>query len=300
MLFGPDGKFIRFVGDLGNANGEYMAMVSYSANPVDGSIGVNDMQKVVVFDKDGNFIKNVDYTGFIRESGLFVPEIPMLGDYLVFCGSHYMTGMPYTFFVNENFDIVYADSLKSDNDGVEITPSGLPKKYTPASYFHKEELYIVNPKSDTVWSYNSNLERCARYIFDYGKYKDGNKVNVSPRQVYEADDIIVFGVIASSIRFPFMPVKGASLCYIVYDKQSGNEKLLPYDETIEKYGFTNDMDGSGMSFLPKAAKGNAMYQLVDAYRFIESAERSTSDKMKEVAATLTEDSNPILVKAILK
>ena len=43
-----------------------------------------------------------------------------------------------------------------------------------------------------------------------------------------------------------------------------------------------------------------MYQLVDAYRFIESAERSTSDKMKEVAATLTEDSNPILVKAILK
>ena len=60
------------------------------------------------------------------------------------------------------------------------------------------------------------------------------------------------------------------------------------------------MDGSGMSFLPKAAKGNAMYQLVDAYRFIESAERSTSDKMKEVAATLTEDSTPILVKAILK
>lgn len=87
---------------------------------------------------------------------------------------------------------------------------------------------------------------------------------------------------------------------MVYNKRSGKTEIIPYDVSAGKYGFENDIDGSGMSFLPMAVEGNAMYQVVDSYYFIECAERSNSAKMKAVAATLTDESNPVLVKAILK
>ena len=43
-----------------------------------------------------------------------------------------------------------------------------------------------------------------------------------------------------------------------------------------------------------------MYELMDAIRFIEQAQKSKSNKMKRVAASLTEDSNPILIEVVLK
>ena len=43
-----------------------------------------------------------------------------------------------------------------------------------------------------------------------------------------------------------------------------------------------------------------MYQLVNAYEFIEHAESTGSKAMQEVAAKLNEESNPVLVVATLK
>lgn len=43
-----------------------------------------------------------------------------------------------------------------------------------------------------------------------------------------------------------------------------------------------------------------MYQIIDATDFIDYAEKSSSAKMKAVAAELTEESNPVIVVATLK
>ena len=43
-----------------------------------------------------------------------------------------------------------------------------------------------------------------------------------------------------------------------------------------------------------------MYQIIDAFDFIEMAEKSTSARMKEIAAQLTEESNPVVVEVTLK
>ena len=63
--------------------------------------------------------------------------------------------------------------------------------------------------------------------------------------------------------------------------------------------FTNDIDG-GMNFYPQYIKDGKMYQLVNAIDFIEMAEKSTSARMKEIAAQLTEESNPVVVEVTLK
>jgi hypothetical protein len=43
-----------------------------------------------------------------------------------------------------------------------------------------------------------------------------------------------------------------------------------------------------------------MYQIVDAVTFIEQAEQSSSQAMKDIAKGLTEESNPVIVVATLK
>ena len=43
-----------------------------------------------------------------------------------------------------------------------------------------------------------------------------------------------------------------------------------------------------------------MYQLVDAIKFMDYAEQSSSQKMKEIAAQLNEESNPVMVVVTLK
>lgn len=301
MLFDNNGAFIKYIGDIGNGKGEYNNVFNISVNGINGEIGVNDFKKMVVYDGDGNFIKSFDYTNLIAGRNLFITEVEMYGDYFIFNGAHYFNGRPYSIFARENKDIVYIDSLKMFSDEVETEPrTGLPKKYNVHSYLYNGEMYNVNGKLDTIYSYNENLEKSARYILDYGKYSGGKEVYINGRMVFEADGAIVFAVYTKANHFSFMPIAGNKMCYLVYNKQSGEIKFLPFDESIKKYGFINDIDGSGMSFLPSAAKGNAMYQFVDACRFIECAERSTSAKMKEVAATLTEESNPVLIKAKLK
>jgi len=85
----------------------------------------------------------------------------------------------------------------------------------------------------------------------------------------------------------------------VYDRKRCTTRALEYNEEYGYAGFTNDIDG-GILFYPKYMNEGKMYQLVDAIDFIEYAQKGNSQKMKQVAATLTEESNPVMVVATLK
>ena len=64
-------------------------------------------------------------------------------------------------------------------------------------------------------------------------------------------------------------------------------------------GFTNDLDGGG-TFSPMFVTDDKMYEIVDAIAFMERAEASGSAGMKQIAAQLTENSNPVIVEVTLK
>ena len=86
---------------------------------------------------------------------------------------------------------------------------------------------------------------------------------------------------------------------IVYDKVNGKTYSLKFNKKFNTVGFVNDIDG-GMPFWPQYHIDNCLYKFVDAADFIKMASVSSSVKMKEIAATLTEESNPVLVKVELK
>ena len=86
---------------------------------------------------------------------------------------------------------------------------------------------------------------------------------------------------------------------VLYNKIKDISYSPAYDSFYESFGLTNDIDG-GAPFWPKFMTKKKMYQIIDAIDFIEMAEKSTSARMKEVAAQLTEESNPVVVEVTLK
>ncbi len=86
---------------------------------------------------------------------------------------------------------------------------------------------------------------------------------------------------------------------LLYNKEQNNSCILEYSDETGSAAFTNDIDG-GMPFYPITYYNNKMYMCVDAGVFIEMSHKYDSPKMKEVAAQLTEESNPVIVAVTLK
>ena len=86
---------------------------------------------------------------------------------------------------------------------------------------------------------------------------------------------------------------------VIYDKADKEFYALKVDKHYNKVGFVNDID-KGAPFMPNYFCGNLMFDCIEAIDFIDYAEKSGSEEMKRVAATLNEESNPVLVMATLK
>ena len=85
-----------------------------------------------------------------------------------------------------------------------------------------------------------------------------------------------------------------------FNPSGKNSYILP---CVADFNFTsafeNDLD-NGAPFRVMAVNGNKMYQFISALDFITLADKYNSPKMKQLAATLNEESNPVLVTVTLK
>ena len=165
--------------------------------------------------------------------------------------------------------------------------------------------------ADTIVFYDNNLKELSQITFDYSNsygVKDEFITGIEHRWNIESDSFMLFQLDGRLRAMPKVFSKGWRIdgwhkdrvvCYLVLDKASNKMCALPYNYEFMAFGFTNDIDG-GAPFVPLRVVGNKMYQTVDAMIFMEYAQKSNSPKMKEIAATLTEESNPVLVVATLK
>ena len=87
-------------------------------------------------------------------------------------------------------------------------------------------------------------------------------------------------------------------------KKVWNNILKDYNLNIIELDYDMDnVDGSnkgGIPFWPHYIKGNKMYQLIGAEEFIEHAASCESAQIKQLAAGLTSESNPVLMIVTLK
>ena len=152
--------------------------------------------------------------------------------------------------------------------------------------------------ADTILAFDGE-ELWAVYAFDYGKYvaDEGKKKITIGGKNLESENFFIFQTIMPPRYFDNLQ-PNERMNFIFFNRVSGESYRVEKDAANKPY-MKNDLDG-GAPFWPKAIAGGKMYQMIDAIEFIELAEKCSSEKMKDVAATLNENSNPVLVVARLK
>ena len=305
LCFSSTGKFIHPVGFLGNSEREYMNIKDVIVNDATGELVVVDWAKLIFYTEDGGYKRTAE----VENSG----HMPI---FINGGSNRYMCYKCPTIFDDEHSydEILFIDSLgrnlyrrRMPRLPVMHMPfNGMPatKGYKSSSiyksdkgwaylYSCKDSLYIINPDNGTV---------SVKYFVDYGKYATDEYMGAGlwPMEegVCDAEKFIALKVLYNKTTFPQID-KNYLRSNVIYDKSAKTTITLRYNSDYNLAGFTNDLDG-GMPFYPIYIKDDKMYQMLDAIDFIEYAEVSNSAKMKEVAATLTEESNPVLVVVTLK
>jgi hypothetical protein len=178
-----------------------------------------------------------------------------------------------------------------------------------------DKLRIMNETEDTIFNINKeNNQLSAQYIVDYGKYEyikhsDRKRpwfFKLTDGGVFETDRFVCINAYLPAEEFPEVFTKDLQSYFwkvyrsiILYDKEEDKTYSVKEDHRYDYIGFTNDIDG-GAPFYPSFIKNDKMVQLISAGKFIELARQHDVPKMKEIAARLTAESNPVMVVATLK
>ena len=298
MAFDHNGKFISKIGTAGRTSSEYLQLFNVLA--VEDGVELVDCNKIMVYDDEYNFVSSFPIELNLGEicktnSGNY---ISLVSNYLV--DKHIKV-------LDKSGNVLRNKTLNDymppkapeadENETGEIVVSSFKAVEEKCRFFNVAGdpcIYFTDQK-DTVYTVLESGEMAERYLINYGKYNDGVNLNMF---IYETDKMILSRFMFKFNKYPNIDQKYRFL-YFVYDKSTGTTRGMKVADGSKEAAFKNDIDG-GIEFFPKAIGNGKMYQLVSAIKFIDAANASNSAKMKEVAATLTEESNPVLVVATLK
>ena len=302
--FSLSGEYLGSVGERGRAFGEYVRLDGFSFD-YDYQAGIEMIydrgNKLIEYYPDGS-IKEITVespigknfsVNFIKKHGdIYIAAIGIDGTktqdliFLDSCGT--LIG---------DFPDGYSKGDYQEKVGGTLREGGMIVSFSPITsltplYRYKEQLMILNGSKDTIFSFKSNSTVAnVRYVVDMGKF------------INEKDEFgsLLIKFVASFTResnkhlfmtFNLDKYKPALnkefLARVLFNKETNQTTVLINS-------LVNDIDG-GPSFWPQhISRDGKMVSVIGAIDFIDAAKESKSQKMKEVAATLTEESNPVVM-----
>ncbi len=307
--FDSDGSYIGTFNRIGNGPEEYSFVFDFEfENDSSGAILVLCHKDVIRYTLKGEWIGKIslESLGAKSYSNLFY-----IGNGVYAIKGNYVSE-------NDNYDkLILFDSegneLKSARIGAPLVAKLGEFQIVYNSKIDKfsDSFNVLNISSDTIFIYDYDLNMRSALKLDCGKYL--NKL--------KSEDFmnkLIFGDYYSSVSndkllvmsFSYPKDDFANLCNqntkvsrsyacMFYDKSTGKTFIPKFDSKFALQGMVNDLDG-GAPFTPEFIVENNMYAFFDAIDFIEYASVSESADMKSVAAQLTDESNPVLVKVTTK
>ncbi len=327
-IFNRDGKYIGDIGQKGRGPGEYLAVRTMTIVPEINALMIEAGTYILFYSlDDGSCINKFDFADFFDRTNDITNNLKghshtmpnmSAGRIILHNGYLYVTMANNTTFdqVLLIMDIDF-NPISSIELGKTSFQYGLPRVECSIPYIYNNDVKLINSLYDTIYSVNKN--KIKPYVtFNYGEYSSLSKepirtdVNTFFRQMsYRANlakvkptDInetlhMFYGTIFISNSIS-TPKQLRNYSQFIYDKQSKKSLIIKHSNNeLDFAGFTNDIDG-GMPFWPSKQIGNKLYQFVDAVTFIEMSQKYNSPRMKEIASTLTDESNPVLIEATLK
>lgn len=334
FCFNQSGKFVRFIGTQGRAANEFRRYVKdFTINGENGQMLIADLENNLLFyDSEGNYIRTASLPHDLLSIGDDYTIIHKSGGEYMFVGFNKCEPDGEDIIKTSDDFIVHIDSCGRE---LERKPVGatygsiiiktlyrFSLKDDPSDLYYTDGTVNIR-RSDTIYTYNMEKDTLVmEYMVDYGKLQarhEDFKVLFLPKRTglfLNADKFVIFSMLFSLRFFPDMDKKYNHSVFL-YDKQSRKTTALAADPNLglalefcgfdfmpgaEKTGyagFVNDLDG-GAPFVPRYIKDGKMYQIMEAIRFMDLADKCKSPAMKKVAASMNEDSNPVLIEVVLK
>jgi len=327
-MYHIDGRFKGKLGTLGRAKGELPQIehFSLSFDPVTGNPMIYSINKIVEYDKDGNFIKEV-YAPIDEGSNFRGYRIHKVGENYISVVSDIMANKfgiisfnsnkeiiaesPVGIITNNNKETKSAEDVAGNQESMTISIGGVMTNSVviisrhPTLYPYKKGFRYVSDNGAEIYSLDEKLNTTTHYNLDYGKYKRPVKAT---EDELNRSIIFVAGFTCESENNLFLTYNFGQnepngytppLVSALYDIKNEELVLLKRDNP-EMRGFKNDLD-DGAPFWPvHISREGEMIMPLSAAKFIELSEKYDSPEMKRVAATLTENSNPVMVIAKIK
>ena len=302
--FDKDGKYMRSVGSKGRAKGEFVSPKGLCYNSVTKDYALLDQNKLIIYGPDGSF-KTENTVIKFRSMGF--PRIFSDG------GKYIINAI-----VVDNLESMMKGEMKDmlielDSDGnilreieaaqtitkAERTPQGARGMSGNGMTLYANDgifRYYREQAADTIKCLDpQTLEPTGFYLLD-----GCDKGVLMNKFSYMENERYIFMLIMKNKKFFPEAQDWQMKNYALYDKENGSMRALPNNEGALLSGFENDIDNGGIPLWPSYIKGNKMYQLIGAEDFVELASSSGSARVKEIAADLNAESNPVLMVVTLK
>ena len=217
---------------------------------------------------------------------------------------------------NDIYNYLVKRDLSGGAESKLIAKRVKPWQWSGTKFFtYLNTLKYVTSGRDSIFKVKGIDNISLEYLIDLGKYEyfrvNGRPLKSDPTAYYEPANYLIFENEYFIALLGYLPTLDLPQIFlrggydkwcpslILYDKKEQKTYALKRLPEYDYIGLVNDLDG-GMPFAPVCVKHNKMYQFIEADDFIELAEQCNVPRMKEIAATLTEESNPVMVVATLK
>lgn len=326
LVFDENGNFLKKLHKSGRGPGEYIRLQDIAVLE-DNSIALVSINKMLAYNLENDslifetpFDKITEFSGNKRFKAIDASAYLGNGKYAVTTLTAANDSVPernMLCLIDQQSNILQSAELppyRYVNFNVQDVMITLAK--VVGMYMYDNSTYVPTSSCDTIYRYDNSFARELAYVMDYGQYKKylleekNNKDIALTREmldigestecpVKENDAMLMLYMVYPSGLFGSALDWDGNKTMAIYDKADREFYALKIDKNYNKVGFVNDID-NGAPFMPKYFSGNLMFDCIEAIDFIEYAEKSGSEEMKRVAATLNEESNPVLVMATLK
>ncbi len=286
-LFDRSGKFLCKLGRRGKGPGETTGLVSsLYVDPQTGRIFVFSSGNLFIFDTKGALLQEIPVTERVFGKTLYSAQYGGNDRHILYLRYDYGSTPPVYQIktsdgegrgaVSQPLTIGVRETVTPHSDP-HIPPS---RSYNNTVFFMPDHVCIFDETSlsMTEMAFDGTVER-QYMVKKSSRNSDGSEIFI--------------GNMTSTPRYYFLTVLSDKSRYAIYDKKKGQLTALPSDTE----GLIDDLDNGRNFWCSGYSTEGEYFTTCPAHLFKESAELSDNPKLKEIAARLQEDDNPVIIVA---
>lgn len=303
FVFDKKGKGLKKINRKGNGGEEYTFILEIVLDEDNGEIFVNDhmLRKILVYDLDGKFKRS-----FKHKEGAMYNGIYNFDQENLICNDSYHSEKGTT---NEQAIIVISKHDGSISEEIQIpfeakkstwvivndvennmVHSSSPRNHFPVIPFNGTWI-LTEPSSDTIYTYMANHNMIPFIVRTPSIQSMSTEVFLFPGTLTERYCFLQ----AVKKEYDFTNQKGYPNTNLVYDNQE--KSIFEYVVYNGDYSEKSPMNMTSKFISDKIA----YWQILEANSLVEAYEKGElKGKLKEIAAKLDEESNPVLMFAKYK